>query len=287
MNAAVVMQTCPNEETLAAFIDGRLDERARLEVIEHLADCGDCRDLVMTANEYEASLKAHGGAVVRGRFNGRWIAPLAAAAAVVAVLFGVPSTRQMILDRVWPKSGMEKLVEAANGLPQRTTDARLSGDFVWRDYRPLRGGGEGDTPAVDPLAAWKVDAAAAEITADDPHEHGVASILTKHADDAVKALETAARANPSSAEIQNDLAAAYIASGKYERALAAAQKSWSIKQSHAAAWNIALALDHGGRYAEAVVTWNNYLKLDPSSPWANEARQKLQSAQEMIDLQKK
>jgi hypothetical protein len=34
---------CPSDETLAAFLDGALDETARRKVIRHLADCDECR----------------------------------------------------------------------------------------------------------------------------------------------------------------------------------------------------------------------------------------------------
>ena len=290
MNAAVVMQTCPDEEQLAAFIDARLDERARLEVIEHLADCGECRDIVMTANEYEASLEQKGGAVVPGGFNRRWLPPLAAAAAVVAVLFGVPSIREAIL----PVSGMAKLVKVGNDLPQRPMAVRLSGDFAYKTYSNPRGEGN-DVPVDADLAETMVKLAAGEAVEkakEDPtvknlHAAGVGEILAKNRADAVKTLEEAASKQPSSAEIQNDLAAAYLANGDYERALAAAQKSWAIQQTHAAAWNIAVALDNSGRDAEAIAAWQNYLKLDATSPWADEARGKLQFLQDMRDLQKK
>ncbi len=44
--------SCPSEETLAEFIDGRLDPEARRSVVEHLAVCGECRDIVMAADEF-------------------------------------------------------------------------------------------------------------------------------------------------------------------------------------------------------------------------------------------
>ena len=41
--------SCIDDETLAAFIDGRLAETERRIVIEHLADCEDCYDLMAEA----------------------------------------------------------------------------------------------------------------------------------------------------------------------------------------------------------------------------------------------
>lgn len=283
MNAAVLMETCPSEEILAAFIDGRLDEQSRQEVIRHLADCGDCRDVVVTANEYGSSVEMEAPVkVAAGRFGPRVLAPLLAAAAVVAVVFGVPSIRERIL----PKSGMAKLVDAANALPERPFAARLSGDFAYHEYRPLRGSNEPsgvETIRVEYAAAESAELAQKRPTARNLHAAGVGSLLTKDRNDAVAALERAAKADPSSAEIQNDLAAAYLARGNddddYARALAAAQKSWAIEQTPAAAWNIALALQYLDR-PEAGAAWRKYLALDESSEWAREAREKyLQPAQ--------
>src|SRR5688500_11228862 len=157
MNAAIIMQKCPNEETLAAFVDGRLNEQARLQVTEHLVDCGDCRDIVMTASDYgvmagEAE-HAPKGELVRGRFPTRVLGTLLAAAAVIALMFGVPSIRERLLG----KSGMEALVEAADSLPERTTGARLSGSFSYREYRPTRGAGDqADSEYLVTLAAARI-----------------------------------------------------------------------------------------------------------------------------------
>jgi predicted anti-sigma-YlaC factor YlaD len=46
------MHACPSDETLAAFIDGHLkgaDPRA--VVIGHIAECAECRDVVVMADE--------------------------------------------------------------------------------------------------------------------------------------------------------------------------------------------------------------------------------------------
>ena len=44
----------PTDETLAAFVDGRLDGETRRRVIEHMADCADCRDAYLGAQEWAA-----------------------------------------------------------------------------------------------------------------------------------------------------------------------------------------------------------------------------------------
>lgn len=39
------------DELLAAFIDGSLDEDARLRVLDHLAECDECYDLFLAVKE--------------------------------------------------------------------------------------------------------------------------------------------------------------------------------------------------------------------------------------------
>lgn len=276
MNAAVMMQSCPGEETLAAFIDQRLDPASRLEVVKHLAECGDCRDMIVAANEYQ-SAEGVERKVAAGTFGPRMWVPLAAAAALVGVLFGVPSIRERVLgDRE-----MAKLVEAANALPERTTAARLSGDFEYRGHTVFRNVDEKPVSVaaliVEGAAAEAAERAAKNPTADNLHEAGVGSILAKKADDAVKDLERAVQQNPSSANIRNDLAAAYIARGRdddYDLALATAKKAFAIQETPAAAWNIALALEYQHRDAEASAAWKRYLELDPNSEWASEVKTK-------------
>lgn len=286
MNAAVSMQSCPDPETLSAFIDQRLDPKSRLEVVKHLAECGDCRDLVVAANEYSSENETQTGEVVRGRFGRRWVARFATAAAVVAALFGVMPAREMILAR-----HMRELEKAANDLPKRTIDGRLSGNFAYKQAAPTFRGNNETSEGYAELQVGALAGAAAERASKNPsvrnlHTAGVGHVLVKgheYRQQAVIDLEKAARAKPDSASIQTDLAAVYLArgtEGDYERALSAANKALNIEPtSVAAAWNRALALQKLNRDAEAIAAWNRYLELDPSSPWAQEAKTRLANLQ--------
>lgn len=286
MNAAVQMQSCPDHETLSAFIDDRLDPESRATVVQHLAECGDCRDLVVAANEYAREEGAEQN-VVRGGWQ-RTVVPAAVAAAVVGILFGVPQLR----DRLLGRSGMSQLVAAADRLPERPIDARLSADFDYRDYIAKRGRKE--EVAIDAeVAATQLRIAALRVeerlekrsTPENLHAAGVGRLLTNEEQGAVEALERAAQASPDSAAVLSDLAAAYIARGDYrrgdyERALEAANKAYAIEPAPAAAWNRALALKWLDRREAAIEAWKQYLALDSSSPWADEARETLQYLQE-------
>ena len=55
MSTPIPMSNCPSEETLAAFIDGRLDSRARRHVIAHIAICPDCHAIVTASWDYVAT----------------------------------------------------------------------------------------------------------------------------------------------------------------------------------------------------------------------------------------
>jgi hypothetical protein len=62
-------RTCPDAETLAAFIDGRLWGAARAVVVEHIADCAECRDVVLGADELRT---AEGLVAAEGVVAERW-----------------------------------------------------------------------------------------------------------------------------------------------------------------------------------------------------------------------
>jgi hypothetical protein len=277
MNAAVVMETCPNEETLAAFIDGRLDEKSRLDVLEHVANCGDCRDIVVTGADLAVMDGQLPEKVAASRFASRVLMPFAAAAAIAALIFGVTPIRERLLG----KSGMPALVEAADSLPERTTEARLSGDFAHRDFSPKRGNDDKPDPE------YRVYAAAARIAeraeknpnAKNLHELGVAHILLKEGQPAIEALERAVSKGPVTAELLTDLSAAYLMHHDAKRAHAMASQAWQLKQTPTTAWNLAVtlqALDD----PRAVAAWRKYLELDPTSAWATEATRHLSYLQE-------
>ena len=189
MNAALMMESCPDPETLSAFIDQRLDPASRLEVVKHLADCAECREIVVMANEYSVENEAEGGKVARGRFGTKWMVPLAAAAMLAAMLFGVPSIREQILGR----DDMAKLVAAADSLPERMTNARLSGDFAYKGHTTYRNAEKKDPEIAVLIAAADV----AERAEKNPspanlHASGVASFLIKEPAESVRLLESAA-----------------------------------------------------------------------------------------------
>ena len=90
--------TCPDPETLAAFVDGRLSAAERETVLVHLDSCRACREIVAEAAAVLDDLDAQDGATettgsVRG-WPGKWwmygALPLAASLLLVAVFWRNP-----------------------------------------------------------------------------------------------------------------------------------------------------------------------------------------------------
>ncbi|HKS25554.1 MAG TPA: CHAT domain-containing protein [Thermoanaerobaculia bacterium] len=277
----------PSDETLAAYIDGRLDEETRRSVVQHMAECSECMDVVMAANESQAAIS--NVAPFRPRFwSSKTFAAAAAAVIAIASLYGVWQYR---LNH---PTGIAALAAAAPEF--RDVDGRLAG-FPYRAKRqPKRGPADEDTDNWKLLgvAAQIKEAAEAKPSTDNLHALGVSYLLARHWDEAVDALEKAAESDAgvsdahqaiektSDRRLLNDLSVAYLAVAKrYERpaaivaAVECAERAWSLQQTPETAWNRALAYEAMKAKDKARAAWNDYLKLDPGSAWSAEASQHL------------
>lgn len=262
MTTPMLMTDCPTEETLAAYVDDRLDPATRREVTEHISSCGECRELVMMTTDYQVSETPAN--VVRGKFGRIAAAAGGLAAAAVLAIF--------VLRPAFIGPQMDDVRTAAQKLDTRPTVGRLAGDFAYKKaFSPTRGPGDGEENA---------DLLDIAINAKDPHVEGMALLLGESgADfyrDAVAKLEEAYKnARPGDRdEIAIDLAAALLSNWSdedgYRRALELSDEVLARKQSPEATWNRAAALDYLGN-KEAAQAWDDYLKLDATSPWAVEA----------------
>jgi CHAT domain-containing protein len=282
----------PSDETLAAFIDGKLDEATRRRVIEHMATCAECYDVVLGANE----LRGATNVVPFQRRRYGVISLVAAAAAVVVALFVGP-----IRERLMPrqKSGLAALAEVAP--KERNVEGRLSG-FPYRPLKPVKrgvGGGEEGTTANDlklqSVASQIGEAAEANPTPENLHQYGVALLLLGKPD-AISRLEEAVHKETGeaalldaihgskNASLLSDLSAAYVSRGQrtatsqdFLLANEAADRAWKLEPTAEHAWNRAMAIEHLGGGGHAIKAWNDYLQLDPSSTWSAEARKHIRA----------
>ncbi|HEX7150308.1 MAG TPA: CHAT domain-containing protein [Thermoanaerobaculia bacterium] len=268
------LMTCPDAEAIAAFAEGRLTEAARAEIVSHLDECEECVTELTLAM---AAVRRDPGTAVASR-RWRWLA----VAAVVAVVAGLSWWLAMPRDR----GDLETLIAVAPR-SARSVEARLSG-FPWATYR---GAARQDAPAVDAermklvgVAGELVTRAKNEPNAEAQHAAGVAMVLIENPLAAAAFLENAARA-ANDARSWSDLAAARYAAAEdlqrpslYPEALAAADRALQIEPAlPEALFNRALILERLRLTGEARRMWTHYLEIDGTSPWATEARARLQA----------
>jgi len=278
----------PSDETLAAFIDGRLDDVTRRRVIEHMTSCDECYSVYLAATEMQ---KAAGAEPPRRRILPRhfWAATLSISMA--AVLTVVVFLR--------PHAGMDHLIVASGNLEYRTVDGRLSG---FDAYRPLH-----DTERATPADVqkdsekWELLDAATEVkkaakkkpNAENLHALGVAHLLLGNWDESIDTLKESDRKRPNDAAVLNDLATAYLARATYTarpsdyvEAAEQAKRAWELKQTPEIAWTRAVAFEHLHVRTMARAAWKDYLELDDNSPWRREAETRMHDLGGPTDAQK-
>ena len=273
----------PDAERLAEYAEGGLDVAARAEVERHLAECAECRSVVMETLAFLESSEAAEAttpAVIPFRPRKPWIAVAAGLAAAAAIVFAVR------LD--WLSGGrgdrpeLQELIAAVAQEPTRPVEGRLSGGFKYGPPpSPTRGAGGREASPDVRIAAAKIEKLARqEDTPDHEAAVGAAALTLGDFDKAVQSLESAAQRSVADAHVQNDLSAAYLARARWlgraddiPRALAAAGRSIGLDARLTEAYfNRALALEELHLDAEAVRAFEAFRRLDPASPWAAEAQ---------------
>lgn len=276
---------CLDSETLAAFIDGRLESRGRAQVEAHLAECEDCYEVWVEArSQMELTLTAHLTPDQR-RATSRpsWRVMAAIAASVVVVLWtGFQAWSRLSPDRQLD-TAISTLAQAAS--QWRPVAGRVSAPFEWSPAQtPLRTGGIADPPASVSAAAFRLrELASTNRTAKGLHAEGIAVLMLGRFSEAVTLIEEARTLAPESAEVLLDLSAALLARAAATgeradlvRALDAAERSAQAKPDDARPlFNQALVLEELGLLDRARRLWESYLAIDGSSPWATEARERL------------
>ena len=95
-------------------------------------------------------------------------------------------------------------------------------------------------------------------------------------DDAIREFEQSLSGNKNQAQIYNDLGVAWLQKGDVNRSIDSFNKALQLDgNSLEALFNRALAYEKQSRFDEAKADWNEYLKRDSTSPWADEARRHL------------
>lgn len=171
----------------------------------------------------------------------------------------------------------------------RPVEGRLTGGFLHaRHPTPLPSGATQRRALGQALRALGDDGASSGTRHRSPRalaDLGVRELLDGDWDAAVSRLEQARVRAPNDTWVLNDLAVAHTARAAEHRrahdlllALAAAEEAVAQASAPLEAWfNRALALTHMRMAWAAVPAWRDYLRRDPRSPWADEARRHLQA----------
>jgi len=296
-----VQATCPEPTLLAAFVDRRLDDARRRAVEAHLVDCAACRDIVIESTELLDELVAPAPRVVslaveRDAVARRWTRPaplLALAASIVLVTAASWWYARTSVDVVGLRAS---LVDAVR---ERPYDARFNA-FAYAPVAPVLRSAErrSTDPGVRAAVATIEQAAGRSSSPEARALLAVAFAVDGRLDDAREAIDEALAHDPSRADWHADRAAILLALAErgndaaLDDAIRAADRAVAIAPAHLAAlFNRALALDlradvvieRGGAEGEiaaaraaAVDAWTQYLVHDSSSPWAEDARTRLE-----------
>ena len=220
-----------------------------------------------------------------------WRSRGAIVGAVTVIAVAATTQRDTIRASLFPVHDMAAIAKAMDRAGYRVIEARLSGDFPYRELkRTLRGTPKHSIPAVSPALLR------------DLHAQGVFELVYGDPADAIQLLERALTVKEKPLDIDAaaspgtliDLSAAYYERAVRDarpldlvRAFSAASRAIEIAPRTAEGWNIyALVLERLHLRQDAVDAWKTYLTLDATSPWAAEARAHLkQLEQPPFDIQ--
>ena len=206
-----------------------------------------------------------------------------AVAAVILLTAGVETFRRITSD-----SELSKGLQALNSaLPQRPIDARIS----VLDYRvrPNTRGDEpvlADTPMLRQAELTLRAYAERKQSSRSLHALGCVYLAKRDLEKAIDTLNEALALDPNSPQIHSDLGAVYLEKGKavqrtdpgaaepeFSRSLDHINKALELDPASLdARFNRALLYQQTQRVNQALDDWQEYLKRDDASPWANEAR---------------
>jgi hypothetical protein len=301
---------CPRESEALAYASGTLPEDAIPAVEAHLSECASCRETVAvmagmvlpdeTPAEVDvaAKLEAASRDGVRDLLDERLGPPRDEGGTVVAF-----PVQEPVRPKMWWTAAAAALAVALGGVIfwQRTHEPnlalmqgntaielalregrpfeyRLSG-MEYAPYEAVRSGGPSDRKEL--LDAARVSLAAAvadEPTPETRQAYGRALVASGDCKAAVVQLQDASDASPNDVATHIDLAIALACEG---HDTFAAQKHLDLALAREpsnpeALFNRAILAKRVGDLAAARSYFEAYLKADPTSPWAAEARRGLE-----------
>jgi tetratricopeptide (TPR) repeat protein len=307
MTVAGEAPRCPPPEVLAAFVDARLAKNQVVSLSEHLSSCAECRFVIESAAEALAEEQAE-TIEPQGRRSWRWLSIAAVIGAVTfsspfawtawqanqveirALIAAIPSEIRAGVEwllmpprRRSREAAVHELVAVVDSSKVRILEPRVT-DFGYGSVPPTYRGGETEESAEQLIIEGKAGQVLSNTEGDQSaaaaHARGIAQLVMRKPTAAIEELTAATKAGPNDAKVWSDLAAARYIANDYAGARDAANRALSIDPNlNEARFNRALAMSRL-QPAESIKEWTEYLKHDSTSPWATEARQRIEMARE-------
>ena len=310
---------CPSDEEWMNLAAGLVNESESERMLDHAASCDHCGPLLRVAAADlavqptpEEDLILNTLASSHGEWQKRiakrlartmptipnqkpntlafWLKigslrPRLALSAVVILLIGFATTW---FFRSRSGTNVDRLLAEAY-TQQRTLELRIPGAV----YAPLRQERGARSSLEKPSPLLKAEFEIKEQLTTKPEDptilaaKGKAEILEWQYDEAMKSLKHALDLRPGSADLLCDLATAYVQRGDTEnRPIDYGQAIEYLGQvlqkepnNNVALFNRAIVEERLQLIEQAIKDWEEYLRIDPQSEWANEARKRLQALQ--------
>jgi CHAT domain-containing protein/tetratricopeptide (TPR) repeat protein len=319
-NSTDLTDDCPSESFLRELVSGILEPAEAGQLLRHAAGCDHCGPVLRDAAElltgnilpeeetFIASLdssksswqrslatKLAGSDRVERREKNRqvtlWRVPSLRWAIGIAAISVCAIAITSIVYRSRPTYAESLLTQAYT--ERRTMELRVSG----AKFSPLRiTRSEKESNVERASSLLEAEALIAKNREKHPDNidwlraKGKADLLDGNYESAVDSLEQALRADPENSGVLTDLASAYFLRAQstaratdYGAAidlLGRAQRQSA--DDPVILFNRAIISERLFLYTQAINDWEHYLRIDPSGPWATEARQRLATLREKL-----
>jgi CHAT domain-containing protein len=193
------------------------------------------------------------------------------------------------------RSELQDLVAAVG--PRRTFEPRVTGNFAYGELTVpavTRSADRAKDDAPLPLRVAAIELEKRARGSADPaalNAFGIAQLMSGDTARAVSTLEEASRLAPKDARLSSDLAAGYLVRAHeanqiedVARAVGFAHRATEADPRLAEArFNLALALEGLSLRHEATRAWQAYVEIDPASPWAADAKRRIERLRETAE----
>ena len=314
---------CPSEESFLKLSEGVLPDSEKTALLQHACECQRCAGVLKQAieiasdalspeeEEMIASLRTSDPKWQKQmseqmrRSNASAVGPqrkwgmtrLVWATAAVCALALTVSFAIFLWTRNEPNHVEGLLAKAYS--QRRSLDMRITG-AAFASVHEVRGQEANSSRLEQPAALLEAESLIAKRLESHPddltwlHARGRAGLLEGDYENAIPTLEEASRLWPNDPQITEDLASAYFMRGErldrssdYGKAVdLLGQVIAKQPGDQVARFNRAIAFERIFLYKQAETEWVEFLRLDNASPWAGEARVRLNELRKKIQSQK-